>query len=155
MLDMSEYFGSDTLVDMMLASIELMTSTTTMPEACELMLIADSLLYNGENRLMMGYFFNERRFGNFPMSVRNTTAPKNYRLLNTAAFAIGQGPINIEMTNAAAFDVVLTDMTGKTRLHLRQHFLSAEIKPDELPAGIYILTITQNGQSRSEKIVRY
>lgn len=155
LLDMSEHFGSDTLVDIMLASIELMTSTTTMPEACELMLIADSILYNGQNRLMMGYFFNERKFGNFPMSVRSSTAPKYYRLLNTAAFATGQNPLTIEMTNAAAFDVVLTDMTGKTRLSLRQQYLSAEIKPDELPAGIYILTVIQNGQSRSEKIIRY
>lgn len=155
LLDMSENFGSDTLVDIMLASIELMTPTTTMPQACEMMLTADSLLYNGEHMLIMGYFFNERKFGNFPMSVKTVQQPKFYQLINSAAFASGEAALQISLKNNAAFNIRVYDMTGKTYLTLYHQYLTALIDGSGLPAGVYLLSIEQNGQTFTEKIIRY
>ena len=157
LLDIAEHstIGHDTLMILMLNSIYHFTQTTTMPQAAQVMLDTDSILFGGRHRLIMGYYYNLRHFGTFPQGIQSVAGmPSWIRLINTAGFADGESKAIIQNNSNAAYQLQIIDLTGKTILNQFVNEANFSLVPDQFKSGMYILQITQNGNLFTQKLVR-
>ena len=157
MLDISEAISPDTLMDILLTSISLFTSTTTMPQAAQAMLITDSLLYNGKHMLTMGIYFNARKFGNFPVGlveqkIKNETL---FAIYNSVGFANGNEPMTIQIKNPKPYHLRIIDVQGRVVYNKQNEMLQSDILPDGFTSGMYILQVIQEGETYSQRIARF
>lgn len=60
----------------------------------------------------------------------------------------------IKLSNVEVADVVVTDVTGKTVLNLKNVTTETEIKVSELNSGIYFVTVNANDSSQTIKFVK-
>jgi len=157
MLDIGEVIGLDTMVDIMLSSISLMTAATTMPEAAQMMLTTDSLLYGGKHMLTMGVYFNERKFGDFPvgLSTQSNMETKPFEIFNSLGFANGTGSVTIQFNDANEYDISFTNMHGKLIHQSNNISIMYSLDAKGLDAGIYILSITTKNKTWHHKLVKF
>lgn len=156
MLDIGEEIGLDTMVDIMLSSISLMTAATTMPEAAQMMLTTDSLLYEGKHMLTMGIYFNERKFGDFPVGLNTLVQASDspFDIFNTIGFANGNSSAFIEFNNNDNYSIEMVNMLGKQILKQENIKHQFEISPMGLDAGLYFLKITVGNKHWTHKLIK-
>ncbi len=157
LLDIAEHntVGHDTLMVLMLHSIFKMTKSTTMPQAAQILLDTDSILFDGRHRLTMGYFFNLREFGVFPQSVQTLNQmPTWLHILNTMGFAMGESAIELHNESGKPYHLMIHDLNGKeienTLVESNRYLLS----PEFFTGGLYVITIAKNGEMYKQKIIR-
>ncbi len=157
MLDISEAISPDTLIDILLTSISLFTSTTTMPQAANAMLVTDSLLYNGSHMLTMGIYFNARKFGNFPVGIAETKWKNEsiFTVYNSIGFANGSGEMAIRMKNTQPYELRIIDLHGRLVYKLENQALETAISPAGLESGMYVMQIIQEGKTYSQRVARF
>jgi hypothetical protein len=158
LLDIAEHaqMGHDTLMILMLNSIALMTQGTTMPQAAQMMLDTDSLLFDGRHKLLMGYFFNRREFGIFPESVESIhSLPSWFTLYNSLGFALGEGQLIIHHTGEQPYQLMIYDINGKEIFTGSISNGDQEITPDHFNSGLYVIKILEKGNCYTQKLVRF
>lgn len=127
-----------------------LASNITLLDAAEQYIKADSLLFDGRYHCTIIRDFNQhglatdRVCGTFPLSVEN--------LANQLPFsftAYPDGFLIAVSTPGTPVDVTLYDIAGQ-RL-ATYHNVTTEIKPDYLPAGIYVIDVSAAGQHQGYK----
>lgn len=157
LLDIAEHqsVGHDTLVKLMLNSINLMTEQTTIKQAAQLLLDADSLLNNGAHKLVIGYYFNQRKLGVFPDNVNELNSlPNWFSIYNSEGFAKGEGMLQIHSSLSGNFTVELIDINGKVILS-KTSTENIKISPDNISSGVYYIRIGDEGRNYPYKVIRY
>lgn len=125
----------------------------TMPQAAMLFVQADSLLFGGSHFTAIHTRMYERGLLPFELSVNNLGERKNhYRLLGSADFAGGTGPIII--SGPQPFTVELTDMLGRIILREDSRADRHAITPEGMTTGIYLLSVKNAEGVAGFRVVR-
>lgn len=156
LLDIGSDIGLHTMMTLSLNSIYLMTQSTTMPQAAQLLLDMDSILYGGEHRQTMGKYFNQRKFGTFPESVFTSfPLPKGFSLINTSGFARGESNAIVHLENRDEFRIRVYDMHGKVKVDWISLNSDYALNPEYFSSGMLILSIENQGQVYNQKLIRF
>lgn len=124
----------------------------TMSQAAQLFIQADTLLFGGAHFAPIRQRMYDR--GLIPWNVGIApVAAANYRVLGSSAFAAGQGPLVIELSEAAKGHFVLRDVLGRTLA--QDQFLGGRITIAPMHGiGIYFVDVMpQNAHRFSVKVV--
>lgn len=153
-LDIAEQIGDDSTLVLMFASMANYTDNTTMPQAAQLFMQADSVVMNEAFGWKIGPVFNARGMGNFPTSVEAERAWMDVlKVYNTIGFANGTEPAYIELPVDAI--VSLVDMQGKTIRSSATRAGRFEVFSTDLQKGLYVLTVATANTRTSVKLIRY
>lgn len=157
LLDISESIGADTLIDLMLASISLLTPSSTMPQAAQAIIKSDSLLYNAANVLKLGWFFTQRQFGDFPIGIRNSVhqLERPYQVLQSYGFANGTQPMILQFTSPAEAQIAVYNHAGVLVQVIEAKDGNVELSPDVFKSGVYFMHVTVNGQTYHHRFIKY
>jgi hypothetical protein len=151
MCDLIEETGRDTAMMLMLTMQYLITPSSTMPEAAQLLVKADSLLFNSFNTWKIYNILFARRLDTLHAGISKLSqAPLFIR--NSAGFAEGLAAAEIEAHGA---DLTLYDMAGRIVLYLPSSPGIHRISPASLPPGIYSAVLSGNGEVRAVKLARH
>lgn len=156
LLDIGSDIGLHTMMTLSLNSIYLMTQSTTMPQAAQLLLDVDSILFGGVHRQTMGIYFNQRKFGTFPVSVSNPASlPRGFSLINTHGFSMGESKALVHWEQKEAIRIRIYDISGRIKLDWLNIQDEYVLDPALFTTGIYILSIENNGQVFNQKLIRF
>ncbi|MFA6262218.1 MAG: T9SS type A sorting domain-containing protein [Bacteroidia bacterium] len=156
LLDIGSDIGLHTMMTLSLNSIYLMTQGTTMPQAAQLLLDVDSILYGGVHRQTMGKYFNQRKFGTFPESVATMfPLPIGFSLINTSGFARGESNAIVHLENRDEFRIRVYDMHGKVKVDWINLNSDYALNPEYYSSGMFILSIEHQGQVYNQKLIRF
>jgi hypothetical protein len=154
LLDIEEQIGSDSTIMLMFASLASYTDNTTMPQAAQLFMQADSVLINKHFGWKIGPVFNARLLGNFPTSINEQLNLTNgLTILNTQSFASGEGNAIVNIPLLA--NVVVYDIQGKKLMEYTKQQGPLVLNPADFTSGIYIVRITAENAQLSLKILKY
>lgn len=152
MLDIAEAIGNDTAAILMLHSIYSMPENCTMPQAAQLYMQADSILFNKAHAWKIGPVFNARKMGNFDVGLaEQALALKRLVIQNSAAFALGTGNAVVDIPFAINYTV--TDIQGRI-IEQKSSDGKIVLQPETFTQGVYILTIRSDAGQTSLKFVR-
>ena len=151
-LDIDEEVGRDVVTELLLTSVYSYTPNTTMPEAAQLFMQADSLLFNKTNTWRFGKYFNERQLGNFATGINDVVNASSFKILNTAGFFNGDGPATISLSDPA--DVIVFDMNGKRKFEKLNITGEIKLEPSLFEKGMYILQIKSETINFNSKLLR-
>lgn len=153
LLDVSEQIGSDSAVILMLSMIYSLSETSTMPQAAQLYMQADSILFHKYFGWKMGKIFNDRELGNFPTGIDEQTALQQaLKFNNTAAFAAGMGNAVLELPVDATVSVY--DIQGKLLNTFASKAGNVSFDCNAYTSGMYIITVKTENAAVSIKLVR-
>jgi hypothetical protein len=157
LLDISESIGVDTLIDLMLASISLLTPSSTMPQAAQAIIKSDSLLYNAAHVLTLGWFFTQRQFGDFPIGIRSSAKQidKPYQLLQSYGFATGNQPMILNFSQAVPAQISIYNHAGVLQQQFQTNEDTTQISPEQFKSGVYFMHITIHGQTYHHRFIKY
>lgn len=130
------------------------TSGMTMPQAALAFLQADTLLFDGAHYGPIRQRMYDRGLLLWGVGVAEqpTTSAQDFRLLGTADFASGNGPMVV--AGKTPFSIVLIDALGRTLRTAASSGNMLHIASNGLAAGIYVLTVRNAGAVASFKVVR-
>jgi hypothetical protein len=152
-LDIAEAVGHDSTLVLLFASLASYTDQTTMPQAAQLFMQADSVLMNNAYGWKIGPIFNARKLGNFP-----TAIPEVQRLMqtlsiaNTAEFAMGTGNAVLELPFDAMMKVY--DISGRLMEQTNVKSGTFTFRSDDYKSGMYIIRLSSQGSEVAIKLVR-
>jgi Zn-dependent metalloprotease len=152
MLDIAEVIGNDTAAMLLLYSVYSMPENCTMPQAAELYLQADSILFNKAFTHLINPIFTARKLGNFVGIPEQEQVFSQLTIQNSAGFAQGSGDAIIDLPFATTYSVM--DMQGRI-IQRKQSDGRITLHPEEFTHGMYIITIRSGeGKQTSMKFVR-
>jgi hypothetical protein len=152
-LDIAEEIGHDSAAILMLTALYSLPQNGTMPQAAELFMQADSAVFHKYFGWRIGGIFNTRGLGNFPTALDEPAVLKrSVKLLNSAAFASGEGNAVLELPGDVS--VTVFDIGGKTLGTFRAAKGSVEFDPAQYAPGMYIIRVASQGAQVSIKMIR-
>lgn len=153
MADLDDLIGSALTEDILLSSLSMMTRSTTMRTMCQLMLDADSILYNKQHWFPIQQAFMGRNIISSMVGVGHSLAANHFSIINSAAFTAGSGEVEIQHPSSNQIKVVVLDIFGREVMQRSaQH--TVRIAPHELPRGVYILEISSGNQQHVARLLR-
>jgi Zn-dependent metalloprotease len=153
LLDISEEIGSDSAVILMFTMISSLGETATMPQAAQLFMQADSILFDKYFGWKMGRIFNDRELGNFPTALDEQAAlQQSLKFSNTAAFAMGEGNAILELPVNAAISVY--DIQGKLISNFNAKAGNVSFDCNMFTSGMYIINVKTDNARVSLKLIR-
>ncbi len=154
LLDIDEVVGRDVVTTLMLTAVYSLTPNTTMPEAAQLFMQADSLVYNKANSWKMGTYFNQRELGTFSTGINDVVNQASFKILNTAGFATGEGDAVILLDKEQHADVSVFDLKGTEVFEAKQATGNVQLDPSLFTQGMYLLIIDTGDQKYQTKLIR-
>ncbi len=152
-LDIAEAIGHDSTLVLLFASLASYTDQTTMPQAAELFMQADSVLMNKAYGWKIGPIFNARGLGDFPTAIPEVQRlMKTLTMANTAEFAMGIGEASLELPFQATINVY--DMQGRLVESRKANAGVTTFNPQQYVSGMYIVRIESQGSEAAIKLVR-
>lgn len=153
LLDIEELIGSDSTIILMLASVASYTNNTTMLQAAQLFMQADSVLLNKYFGWKMGKIFNDRKLGDFKVAVSEQTLfDQQLTLRNSLAFAQGEGNAILNLPLKA--DVVIYDLQGRKLFSYGQQQGELILETGNFVPGMYIVRVTTSTAKASLKLMK-
>lgn len=153
-LDIAEELDRETLLKLLIASMHAYTPNTTMAQAAQLFMEADSVLFNKFNYWKIGKFFVNRELGKFNTGMVNEPLQGRFSLTNTAGFAVGESALTIESENKEPMLCTIYDITGKI-MYQQSATSSMTIHPDGFKHGVYVIELQQHNSTQTVKVVRF
>lgn len=153
LLDVEEQIGSDSTVLLMLTSLASYSDNTTMPQAAQLFMQADSVLLNKYFAWKIGPVFNARLLGNFPTGIQEQQLLANQMVLrNTQEFLEGTG--NAVLAVPVVADVCVYDIQGRVLQRHSQSKGNLSFNPADFTSGMYIVRVTTPTGQVSLKLLK-
>ena len=127
-----------------------LAANITLPDAAQQYIKADSLLFNGQYHCMIVRDFHQHGLavdaacGVYPLGVESASDASDF--VRYTSYPDG---FKVEPLSSASVDVTIYDIAGQ-RL-ASYHDVTAEIRPDFLPAGIYIIDVASMGMHKGYK----
>lgn len=151
--DIVEDLGRDTVMKLLLTSLYSYTPNTTMPEAAQLFMQADSLVYNKYNTWKLGKYFNRRLLGNFPTGIEDAASAPTFTVMNTAGFADGSGDAVITLERPATITVY--NLQGRKVYEATSQAGNMHLSPAAFVPGFYIMTVENDKGLHTIKLNRF
>lgn len=153
LLDIEEQIGSDSAIILMLASVASYTNTTTMLQAAQLFMQADSILLNKHFAWKMGKIFNDRKLGDFKTAVDEQAMLKEQLVLrNSLAFAQGEG--NALLSLPVKADVAIYDLQGRKLFTYTQQQGELILETGRFVPGMYIVRVSTSTAQATLKLMK-
>jgi hypothetical protein len=154
--------GRDVTDKLMLQALYGLQGTTTFPQAAQLVLQADTLLYGAAHANILCRWFTDRNIlstcGGWVTGLSPAAEAPRLQVVNSAGFAAGTGPVSISWPGIGAFDrAVLTNISGQ----VLQAFNGIaqrdqlQVQDASLAPGVYILELSGKGGAQRVKLVRW
>lgn len=154
MLDIAEAIGHDVFMKILLTSMPSYQNFISMPQAAELFLQADSILYNKMHYGQINtVFVNRKIFSVLDVTTQSTTLP--VLMKNSEAFASGNGPLQIQTGSTLPSFVQLFDINGRLVWQEKYDDTNFFIESRGLKSGLYSLLIQSGKQKFNAKLVKY
>ncbi len=126
----------------------------TMPQAAELFLQADTLLFNGDNFTPIRQRMYDRGLIPWNVGIEDETGPsKPFMVFNTSAFATSAGVAQIVAEEN--FTLVLYNAMGQLISRHESDAKTVNISSQGLEAGVYVAEIQLDKASYAVKLVKY
>lgn len=153
LLDISEQIGTDSTAILMLSTIYSMSQNATMPQAAQLFMQTDSILFHKYFGWKIGRIFNDRGMGNFPTGIsEQAELQRSLKLANTAAFATGEGDAVLELPADALITVY--DLQGKQINTFAAKKGNVSFDAHAFTPGMYIIMVQTPNARASLKLIR-
>jgi hypothetical protein len=149
--DLSLDIGRDNVTKLLLNSMYFYTNNMSMQTACDLLFVADSILFENANHNAIRNRAVQRGFTPIVGIHENSWFNKNVALINTLAFANGAGNAKI-ISNAEPISITIKNMAGKT-LHNYKNVEELSLNPSDFESGILLVTVENKFGSKTYKLV--
>jgi hypothetical protein len=151
--DISEDIGRDVLTKLLFQSVYSYANNMSMQQAVNLLVQADSALYNYANLSKMRVRLEERGFSVTGLP-NQSKGDLGVNVLNSAAFAEGLSSLKIESKLGEKLRYTLCNIQGYVMQESDALLTQIEIKPNSLPSGMYFITVSnEKGQVHSVRVV--
>lgn len=151
--DISEDIGRDVLTKLLFQSVYSYANNMSMQQAVNLLVQADSALYNYANLSKMRVRLEERGFSVTGLP-NQSKGDLGVNVLNSAAFAEGISSLKIESKLGEKLRYTLCNIQGYAMQESDAFLTQIEINPNSLPSGMYFITISnEKGQVHSVRVV--
>lgn len=153
--DISEDIGRDVLTRLLLQSVYSYANNMSMQQAVNLLVQADSLLYNYGNLTELRANMEARGFAVTGLP-NQSKGNLGVNILNSAAFAEGTTSLKIESKSGEKLKYIIYNVQGYL-IHVSEEFLpQIEINPNTLPSGMYFINLSnEKGQVHSTRVMVY
>ncbi len=155
MNDIADQVGRDMTMKLLLTSIASYQNNMTMPEACELLLEADSVLNQKANWLPIINVCSARGFRSINVGTSESYSTLKTELLNSAGFAAGSGSLTIHCPATPSFTVHFYDLNGDKILSAQATDNRITIAPALFKQGIYFVEVAAETGRYYTKVIRY
>lgn len=149
--DLSLDIGRDNVTKLLINSMYFYTSNMSMQTACDLLFIADSILFKYANNDAMRNRAVQRGFKPIVGIQEKSWFNTNVALINTLAFAGGHGKAKI-ISNAEPITVTIKNLAGKT-LFTHKNVQELSLNPSDFESGILLVTAENKFGSKTYKLV--
>jgi hypothetical protein len=140
---------------LMLQTMYSFSANIKMSQAAQLFIQADELLYEGEHKNTLCYFFSERGLFECFVNVERLQKP-GIEILNSAAFASGTGNTTIVFPEKSDYFLSVFDLSGKNIQNIKVPYASNyELSPNNFEPGIYLFLLESHQISYRFKLVKY
>lgn len=152
--NVTERIGADKSIKLLVSIMPMLTPYTTMKEAAHLLYDADSILNNGFNRWVLAEEFNLRGFDTFPTGINEFTVTNDFfKVINSAAFAQGNGNLSIKGNTIIPLQVEIFDASGKL-VHTFADMQQITISPEKFSSGLFICKVVQGNNIGYIKLLK-
>jgi len=151
--DLSVDLGRDIVTKLFLTSLYSYSNNMSMQQAADLLVEADSLIFDKQHFGVLKYYLSERGF-DVNVGIHEFNISQNIRILNSLGFAKSESNLIINSDLNGTLVLEITDISGR-KIFSKPFNKSVEISPDELSSGIYIFSISGNQGAASYKVLKY
>jgi hypothetical protein len=153
--DISEDIGRDVLTRLLLQSVYSYANNLSMQQAINLLVQADSLLYNYGNLTELRANMEARGFAVTGLP-NQSKGDLGVNILNSAAFAEGIASLKIESNSGEKLKYSIYNVQGYLFEESEVFLPQIEINPNTLPSGLYFINLSnEKGQVYSTRVVVY
>ena len=140
----------------MLETLYYLTDSSTLPNAAQYMLQADTLLNGGQNVLLLCKHFSSKKILS-PCQEDTVVADTTnfFYVANSIGFSQGIAPVTINTGNTETANLQLFDMNGRRLLNQKIENGTVSIDPQPFASGVYIVRITGSAASYTIKLNRF
>ena len=151
--DMSACMGRDTTLKLLFTSLYSYTPNTTMPDAANLFLQADSIIYNKYNTWKIKNIFTQRHILNFPAGIETVEEGNSFIVYNSSGFANNAGDLEIELNTKSTLTIF--NIKGQIVKEMKDVCGSNKISPAAFENGFYFMKIENEKSTQTIKLIRY
>jgi hypothetical protein len=153
--DISEDIGRDVLTKLLFQSVYSYANNMSMQQAVNLLVQADSALYNYANLSKMRIRMEQRGFAVTGLPNENK-GDLGVTILNSAAFAEGISALKVESKSGEKLKYSMYNIQGYLIQESLDYLGQIEIGPNTLPSGMYIINLSnEKGQVHSTRVLVY
>lgn len=153
--DISEDIGRDVLTRLLLQSVYSYANNMSMQQAVNLLVQADSLLYNYGNLTELRANMEARGFAVTGLP-NQSKGDLGVNILNSAAFAEGIASLKIESNSGEKLKYSIYNVQGYLFEESEVFLPQIEINPNTLPSGLYFINLSnEKGQVYSTRVIVY
>jgi zinc metalloprotease ZmpB len=148
--------GREKTDSILLQSMYSYTANMTMPQAAQLFIQADSLLFNGANYPIICNYFQQRGLvSSCVMSVKEeSNKTPLYQIYNSFSFQKGSSNAFIYNEKQELLNIKIIDIAGKEYANFASNQSIIEFNPQHFSKGIYIVIISNTHQQIQHKLLR-
>jgi len=153
--DLSEDIGRDVLTKLLLQSVYSYANNMSMQEAVNLLVQADSVLYNNSHFWPMKARFEARGFAVTGL-LNQSKGDLGVNIIHSAAFAEGIASLKIESKSGEKLKYSIYNVQGYLIQESEVFLPQIEINPNTLTSGMYIINLSnEKGQVYSTRVIVY
>lgn len=153
--DLSEDIGRDVLTKLLFQSVYSYANNMSMQQAVNLLVQADSALYNYANLSKMRIRMEQRGFAVTGLP-NESKGDLGVTILNSSAFAERISPLKIESKSGEKLKYTMHNVQGYLIQESKEFLPQIEINPNDLTSGIYFINLSnEKGQVHSTRVMVY
>lgn len=151
--DMSVCMGRDTTLKLLFTSLYSYTPNTTMPDAANLFLQADSIIYNKYNTWKIRNIFTQRHILNFPAGIETVEEGNSFNVYNSSGFANNTSELTVELKTKSTLTIF--NIKGQIVKEMKDVCGNYKISPAAFENGLYFMKIEDGQSTHTIKLIRY
>ncbi len=153
--DVATKIGSDTTIKILFTAVSSLDINTSMPEAAQLLLIADSILYNKEHNAAIEKLMLVHGFMKSAGTV-NAILDNDYTLYNTHNFSLNKGNAELVLHHAKINTIKIYTSTGQLYNTILVNDYNIKLNADEFLSGLYFIDVLDNANKVLRvKLIKY
>lgn len=153
--DLSEDIGRNAVTLLLFQTVYSYANNMTMQNAADLLVQADSLLFDKWHYPQLKTRLIERGFQTYIGVTEHNGISQMVKLVNSYGFANGTDDLQLFFKQPGAIQVKVFDMTGKLIQEFNTYEQSLRLDPADFAPGCYAISVEQNNLRGNAKIMRY
>ncbi|MBC8045476.1 MAG: T9SS type A sorting domain-containing protein [Fimbriimonadaceae bacterium] len=154
LMDIFDAIGKENTDKLVFESLYGNVANMDMPDAAQVLLNAEELLFTGTYYEVIFNILYERGLL-LGIAIQEESNASAIQIINTFNYTTGDDPLIIKLNEKQNCRITITDLSGKMVYENAFHEETIQLKPDLAAAGIYIITIQTENTIRFEKIFNH